>query len=399
MPRLTEAQIKAARAVDLLSFLTAQNPSELIRTGTGEWRTVAHGSLVITKGHWYWNRGGVGGRTAIDYLVKVQGMDFIEAVREVLSTGIATEPLDIPMTRRATTRTEPKRPVFKLSSRAENNDNLTRYLLARGISRTVIDRCIAEGILYEGRYLCSPVCVFVGHGEDGQARFATIRGTVTGIKRDVAGSDKAYSFHFKAQNSNSRVLFVFESPIDALSHLTLGELHGWEQGAWRLSLAGTSHMALEAFLSRHPTITRVILHMDSDAAGVAGALRIKTRMGTDERFRHIRVSVRPARGGKDFNDRLMREQELTETDNDRTKEGGYGHARRDQREVGDACGACRGDGRCGVEARCRYAACTDDGRCETDDKRDTGQHQRRRHQTRQTDDGTARQTQRGAVEH
>jgi hypothetical protein len=393
MPRLTDEQIRAAREIDLLSFLSAQNRDELIRIGTNEYRTVTHGSLVITKDHWHWNRGGFGSRRAIDYLVKVQGMGFIEAVREVLAAGIATELLDIPVTRRKATRTKPRCPVLRLPPRAQSNDNVICYLLSRGISQDIIKRCIAEGILYEGRYLCSPACVFVGHDEGGTARFASIRGTVTGIRRDVAGSDKAYSFHLKAQDRDSRALFVFEAPIDALSHMALGQLHGWEYGAWRLSLAGTSHMALEAFLSRHPTITRVILHMDSDAAGIAGAVRIGKRIETDERFRHISISVKPTRGGKDFNERLMRAPAQTDDDKDGT--GGYDHARRDQREVTDACRTCHRDG-CGRAKACSgYAACADGGRCE----RNACQHQRRAHQARQADDGTARQTQRGAIEH
>jgi hypothetical protein len=45
--------------------------------------------------------------------------------------------------------------------------------------------------------------------------------------------------------------------------------------------------------------------MDGDAAGIIGALRIKRRIAADPRFKHIKVSVCPARGGKDFNDKLM----------------------------------------------------------------------------------------------
>ena len=52
---------------------------------------------------------------------------------------------------------------------------------------------------------------------------------------------------------------VFEAPIDALSHATLQELEGWKWDGYRLSLGGTSHVALMAFLKRHPEIRRVNL--------------------------------------------------------------------------------------------------------------------------------------------
>jgi hypothetical protein len=317
MPRLTEEQIAAARNVDLLSFLSAKAPHELKRTGASEYRTVTHGSLVITPRYWYWNRGGIGSASAIDYLVKVQGVVFIEAVREVLSTGLAHEPVNIPVTRRERVLPVPERPVFKLPKKSPNNDNLIRYLLTRGISQDIIERCIEGKILYESRYLCSPACVFVGRDDDDTARFANIRGIDTGIKRDVAGSDKAYGFHLKAKDATSKSLTVFESPVDLLSHLTLGELDGWEQGGWRLSLAGTASAALESFLKRRSEINRVILHMDGDEAGITGALRIKSLIESDIHFSHVRVSVKPVSGNKDYNERLV---QVRTTENDKTQE-------------------------------------------------------------------------------
>jgi hypothetical protein len=113
---------------------------------------------------------------------------------------------------------------------------------------------------------------------------------------------------------------VFESPIDLLSHLTLGELDGWEQGCWRLSLAGTAPVALESFLKRHGQIKRVILHMDNDEAGIAGAARIKSLIETDSRFSHVRVSAKPTRDYKDYNERLVRVSTLTGKGNDKTPE-------------------------------------------------------------------------------
>ncbi len=41
------------------------------------------------------------------------------------------------------------------------------------------------------------------------------------------------------------------------SHATLQELEGWKWDGYRLSLGGTSHVALTAFLERHPEIRRV----------------------------------------------------------------------------------------------------------------------------------------------
>ena len=89
MPGVSEEQVKLAREVDLLSYLQANEPHELRRAGSNEYRTVTHGSLVISNGKWVWNRAGVGGRSALDYLIRVRGMGFVEAVETVLGSRAA----------------------------------------------------------------------------------------------------------------------------------------------------------------------------------------------------------------------------------------------------------------------------------------------------------------------
>lgn len=102
---------------------------------------------------------------------------------------------------------------------------------------------------------------------------------------------------------------VFEAPIDALSHATLQKLEGWKWDGYRLSLGGTSHVALTAFLKRHPEIRRVTLYMDNDLAGQKNARKIRAMLHEDKRFRHIRVGINPPRTGKDYNEKLMRSME------------------------------------------------------------------------------------------
>ena len=99
---------------------------------------------------------------------------------------------------------------------------------------------------------------------------------------------------------------VFEAPIDALSHATLQELEGWKWDGYRLSLGGTSHVALMAFLKRHPEIRRVNLYMDNDLGGLKNARRIKAMLREDPCFKHIRVGINPPRTGKDYNEKLLR---------------------------------------------------------------------------------------------
>ena len=104
--------------------------------------------------------------------------------------------------------------------------------------------------------------------------------------------------------------------------MRLQELEGWKWNGYRLSLGGTSHVALTSFLERHPEIRRVTLYMDHDLAGFVNARKIKTMLHEDKRFRHIRVSVNPPRMGKDYNEKLLlvREQLQTSQHQRRPKE-------------------------------------------------------------------------------
>ncbi|MDL2259229.1 hypothetical protein LJC42_08830 [Eubacteriales bacterium OttesenSCG-928-K08] len=94
---VSEEQIAAAREVDLLTYLQEREPWELKRTGPGEYRTVTHGSLVISNDKWFWNRGGFGGVSCLDYLIKVRGMEFVAAVEMVCGIRAPTLPVSLPV--------------------------------------------------------------------------------------------------------------------------------------------------------------------------------------------------------------------------------------------------------------------------------------------------------------
>lgn len=89
MSRVSEEQIKTAKQMDLFSYLQRYEPDELVRSGTNEYSTKTHDSLKISNGLWIWNKHKMGGRSALDYLVKVRGMGFVEAVEHLAGLGPA----------------------------------------------------------------------------------------------------------------------------------------------------------------------------------------------------------------------------------------------------------------------------------------------------------------------
>ena len=72
--------LEQARQIDLLSYLRAYEPSNLVKVKgtTNVYCTAEHDSLKISNGKWYWWSRGFGGYSALDYLMKVKEYGFVE---------------------------------------------------------------------------------------------------------------------------------------------------------------------------------------------------------------------------------------------------------------------------------------------------------------------------------
>ena len=63
-------ELKHARQCDLLTYLQATQPQELVELRHGVYCLRSHDSLKISNGKWYWWSRGIGGRSALDYLIE-----------------------------------------------------------------------------------------------------------------------------------------------------------------------------------------------------------------------------------------------------------------------------------------------------------------------------------------
>ena len=331
MPWITEEQKKLAKEVDLLTYLQASEPWEVKKTGPGEFRTVSHGSLVISKGLWVWNRGQLGGRSALDYLMKVRGMGFVEAAEMILGNPAilsgnirptdwqnqAVQPnqkLTAAAYEQTSMPSEPKaQKKLLLPQKAAVPHKAVKYLGQRGIHPDIIGQCLKAGILYEGIYRNprepaingTAVCVFVGTDETGSARFAAMRGIGKDLKRDAPGSDKSFGFILSSEDPCSKSLAVFEAPIDLLSHATLTRLGHSGFAGHRLSLGGTSDVALMAYLERNPKTDYISLCLDSDKGGSEAAGTIYSNLAGDRRYGHIEITIDLPLEAGDYNELLL----------------------------------------------------------------------------------------------
>ena len=299
MPGVSKEQIARAKEWDLFTYLQAYEPQELKRCGPHEYCTATHDSLKISHGKWCWNSRGIGGRSALDYLIKVRGLPFTNAVETLCGNC----PPPVPERPRET----PPKP-FELPKAAFVPASMVPYLQDRGIDPEIIRECMEAGTLYESKQHQN--CVFVGKDTRGKARFACLRGTRDDFKLDVEGSDKRFNFCLPAADPNCPRLAVAESPIDALSLATLEKR---ATGDWRdcsyLSLGGTSDRALMQFLRDHPAITQISLCLDNDKAGMRGMERLETAVREDPKLsRRVKLIFRnppPEQFGKDYNEFLV----------------------------------------------------------------------------------------------
>ena len=296
--RETVADVKK---IDLLTYLQNYEPEELVHVSGNVYCTKAHDSLRISNGKWCWFSQGIGGKSALDYLIKVNGYTFLQAM-EILIDHVKTQkPVLVSYSKQ-----EPK--PFCLPKAYRYATYAVSYLECRGISSEIVDFCFHTGRIYES-YPHHNV-VFVGFDKNGKERFACQRGIATDFKGDVAGSNKKYSFAFPV-NPESKRVHLFESAIDLMSYATLLQMEGMN---WRranlLSLSGIYQpkkeiaesklpAALTQYLEDYPHINSVMLHMDNDKPGRLAAKTICTVMPEG-----ITVINRPPPHGKDYNDYL-----------------------------------------------------------------------------------------------
>ena len=308
MPYYTEKQIDQARSIDLLTYLQSFEPTELVHVRGNTYCTREHDSLKISNGKWMWWSRGFGGNSALDYLIKVKGMQFMDAMKILTKEGTDLHDTDAKISRKPDCDVKRK---LLLPDKSETNFEVIRYLTSRGIDSDVIKACIDEGLLYES--LPYHNCIFVGFDETGNAAYAFYRAT-TGerLMGEAAGSDKRYSFRIDRAGST---LHVFESAIDLLSYATIMKMRTGEWSAEpMLSLGGvyapsTNNkqtklpIALQNMTHNQTQINTIALHLDNDYAGRSATRSISEQLGN----KYI-VRDEPPAYGKDCNDYLQQLQ-------------------------------------------------------------------------------------------
>lgn len=308
--------LSVVREIDLLTYLRQFEPQDLVHVAGNIYCTREHDSLKISNGKWCWFSRGIGGKSALDYLIKVKGIPFTEAVGMIL--GRAAEMPPVSHIRGDSH--QPKEKNLLLPEPMEGRpERAIAYLKGRGIDAPLLEACINHRLLYESAEYHN--AVFIGYDPAGKARYAAVRGTVGSYKGEASGSDKRYSFSLCLPRQPPTV-HVFESAIDLLSYATLEHRAGRDwRGDALLSLAGVFQrkrekvlpVALKQFLEDHPSVKSVCLHLDNDAVGRSAAQGIMEALADSP----YQVIDDPPTHGKDVNDQLRWELQKNEKEYER----------------------------------------------------------------------------------
>lgn len=194
-------------------------------------------------------------------------------------------------------RTAPDR--LQLPPRSRTSGVVFQYLTKeRALDPEIVTRELETGRLYQDT---RRNCVFIGFAEKDRPAFACLRSTdpAYAYKQDVRGSRKAHGWRAMPDEPCGTV-FVFESPIEALSYMSILKDRGqnWQRSAY-LSLGGIGGAALFQYLKDMPDTKTVYLCLNNDAAGRDGTARLAKDLGPGR----ARILL-PGSPGQDWNDAL-----------------------------------------------------------------------------------------------
>lgn len=214
MPGVTEQEIAQAKQMNLYQYMQLCEPDNFKPEGPGQFRHKGHSSLTFAEdGSWTYFKTKATGRTALNYLIAVEGVSFVEAVQEINRIQGGVRPSFQPV------KTPPppaeKKPAkeFRLPRPDKNNYAATAYLRKRCIHPNVLTVCKQKRILYQTSFKDHPNCVFVGRDGNGEPKGGSLRGcSKIQFRRDIPGSKKIYPFYIEAA-ANADTVEVYEAPI------------------------------------------------------------------------------------------------------------------------------------------------------------------------------------------
>ena len=307
MPYIPKEEIEKAKQMDLLTYMRNYEPYELKHVKGNTYQLMSHDSLKISNGMWMWWSEGIGGKSALDFLIKVRGMKFTDAVETILgNVEYKTPEYHVP------DRIEEKK--LYIPEAYHDMETAWRYLVEqRGLDEDVMVDMYMKGVWYETDKYHS--VAFCGKDMDDNIRLVTLRGTNNNFKNTTTGSDRHYPVRIVSDKVRNNVVHLFEAPIDMFSYMTLMKHMGTNYKEHNfLALCGIYQpkenieesavpIGLTQYLKDYPFTKTVCLHLDNDKAGIKAAEALQVVVG---KLGLRVINQPPPPGYKDCNDFLLR---------------------------------------------------------------------------------------------
>ena len=143
-------EIAQAKQMNLYQYMQLCEPDNFKPEGPGQFRHKGHSSLTFAEdGSWTYFKTKATGRTALNYLIEVEGVSFVEAVREINRIQGGVRPSFQPVKTPPPPAEKKTAKEFRLPKPDKNNYAATAYLRKRCIHPNVLTFCKQKRILYQ----------------------------------------------------------------------------------------------------------------------------------------------------------------------------------------------------------------------------------------------------------
>lgn len=271
--RLTDEEITKANNMDIMDYINELN---LPYKKAGKTIKVeGYGGLYIdpVKNRWNCFSQDIGGGP-IQLVKFIEGKSWLESVKTLLGNQYQSHTVNEIRDNKKSQVVEKKDLVLPEKNNTYNH--AIAYLIkTRGIDKDIVYEFIKDKKLYEDK---KRNCVFVGYDKGGAPQYAGLRGTNTNIpfRGEVPDSDKSYSF---SRSGTTNKLYVFESPIELMSYLTLEKIYknNTDFNHHMLSLGGLSTPSLDRYLRDYPKIEEITFCLNNDKWGIKATKEHKNK--------------------------------------------------------------------------------------------------------------------------
>ena len=242
-----------------------QSRGENIKRSGSEYEWEGRG--ITLRGNSFYDHYNQKGGGTVKFIREHYNLSYPDAVQMLLGSNAALAP--------ATKYREKKQKPFELPPKHNNMRRVYAYLIKqRCIDRGIVNHFANRGLLYEDAKYHN--AVFVGLDKKGNPKHAHKKSTSiknSSFRTNQTGSKAAFSFSYIGV---SDVIFVFESPIDMLSFISLHQ-KDWQRHSY-VALCSVADHALFRRLKDNPDIQKVVLCLDNDEAGLQATKQIKEKL-------------------------------------------------------------------------------------------------------------------------